>query len=84
MLKYEKFDPPPVNSLSTTDLDRSPEMETLPQLDMELLPELHDVIYRKSSTLGHQPQIQPPQVNRQVRQKISYCIYFYICLHVHL
>ena len=63
ILKYEKFEPPHVTSLSSSNLDLSPtEIETLPKLDMDLLPELHDVIYKKSSTL---PQ-HPPKVNRQV------------------
>ena len=74
-MKYEKFDPPPVSSLSFTDLDKSPEMENLPQLDMNLLPELHDLIYRNNNSpnQNHQQQVEPPKVNRQVsfKQKLD-------------
>ena len=64
--------------MSFTDLDKSPEMENLPQLDMNLLPELHDLIYRNNNSpnLNHQQhpqQVEPPKVNRQVsfKQKLD-------------
>merc|ERR1712076_181441 len=73
VLKYEKFDPPPVSSLSFTDLDKSPEMENLPQLDMNLLPELHDLIYRNNNSpnQNHQQQVEPPKVNRQLKPPLK-------------
>ena len=37
VLKYEKFEPPPVSSLSSTSLSKSPEFDALPDLNMDLV-----------------------------------------------
>jgi hypothetical protein len=69
-LKYEKFEPPSLASLSpSSSLDKSPEMENLPQLNMDLMPEMHDVIYQKTAAGPAANISQPPRVNRQVSQK---------------
>ena len=76
MLRYEKFDPPPVASLSSTEIDKSPEMEKLPDFNTDLMSEMHDIIYRKTSPFPtNQPtsQFEPPQVNRQVSHCLFYC-----------
>ena len=62
VLKYEKFEPPPLSSLSSTSLSKSPEFDAMPDLNMDLMSEMHDVINRKPSPY----HMQPPKVNRQV------------------
>jgi hypothetical protein len=37
VLKYEKFEPPPVSNLSSTSLSKSPEFDALPDLNMDLV-----------------------------------------------
>lgn len=67
VLKYEKFEPPPVSSLSaSSNSDKSPESETIPRINMELMTELEDVIYRQTSPLG-----QPPAVNRKLKPVLA-------------
>ncbi|CAB4056831.1 DENND1 [Lepeophtheirus salmonis] len=55
ILKYERFDPP---SISTFENEKSPEMEGPPPLDLDLMTDLQDVIFKKKEDV-------PPPVNRQ-------------------
>ena len=75
VLKYEKFEPPPLSSLSSTNLSKSPEFERPADLGMDLMADMHDVINRKISPY----HMQPPKVNRQVRHQI-FDIFFCFCM----
>ncbi|XP_040577442.1 DENN domain-containing protein 1B isoform X1 [Lepeophtheirus salmonis] len=57
ILKYERFDPP---SISTFENEKSPEMEGPPPLDLDLMTDLQDVIFKKKEDV-------PPPVNRQLK-----------------
>eukprot|EP00096_Caligus_rogercresseyi_P016836 TRINITY_DN985_c0_g1_i2.p1 TRINITY_DN985_c0_g1~~TRINITY_DN985_c0_g1_i2.p1 ORF type:complete len:866 (-),score=178.73 TRINITY_DN985_c0_g1_i2:255-2852(-) len=58
ILKYERFDPP---SISTFENEKSPEMEGPPPLDLDLMNDLQDVIFKKKD------EIAPLAGNRQLK-----------------
>ena len=76
VLKYEKFEPPPVSSLSSHNLNKSPtDFESpLQDLNLDLMTEMQDIINKKPS-----PFHQPPKVNRQV-SPLNYITFIFVCL----
>ena len=81
VLKYEKFEPPPVSSLSSHNLCKSPtDFESpLQDLNLDLMTEMQDIINKKPS-----PFHQPPKVNRQVSFYLFFCFAYFFLLFTNI
>ena len=81
VLKYEKFEPPPVSSLSSHNLCKSPtDFESpLQDLNLDLMTEMQDIINKKPS-----PFHQPPKVNRQVSFYLFFSFAYFFVLFTNI